>query len=111
MAPEVCSQSGHDQSADIWSVGITALELALGDVPYSDLMPMTVVQKIVEGEPPQLEGNSWSEDLKNFVSVCLVKKPKMRASGTSLLQHPFLSKAQNSAFLKNNFLKDLKPVD
>ena len=53
----------------------------MGDVPYSDLQPMTVVQKIVEGEPPQLEGSCWSEEFKNFVSLCLVKKPKLRANG------------------------------
>jgi serine/threonine protein kinase len=72
---------------------------------------MTVVQKIVEGEPPQLEGSCWSEEFKHFVSLCLVKKPKLRANGKNLLEHPFLAKARDANYLKNNFLKDLKPVD
>ena len=54
MAPEVCTQSGHNQSADIWSIGITVIEIANGSAPYSDLRPMEVLIKIVEGEPPTL---------------------------------------------------------
>jgi len=92
-------------------VGITALELAYGDVPYSDLQPMTVVQKIVEGEPPQLQGSNWSEDFKEFVALCLVKKPKMRATGKTLLDHAFFFKTKDKEYLKENFLRDLKPVD
>lgn len=57
-----------------------------------------------------MEGN-WSAEFKNFVSICLVKKPKMRATGKSLLEHPFLAKAQDAEFLRINFLRDLKPVD
>ena len=72
---------------------------------------MVVVMKIVEGEPPLLEGSCWSEEFKNFVKLCLVKKPRERASGKTLLEHPFLAKARDTNFLKQNFLKDLKPVD
>jgi serine/threonine-protein kinase 24/25/MST4 len=72
---------------------------------------MIVVIKIVEGEPPKLEGSCWSEDFKNFVRLCLVKKPRERANGKTLLEHPFLSKAKDANFLKENFLKGLKPVE
>jgi len=98
MAPEVITQSEYDQKADIWSVGITAMELAKGEPPLAHLTPMKVLFQIQSSPPPQLE-SSFSLAFQDFVRLCLQKDPSLRPDADSLLRHKFITSAKKKSFL------------
>lgn len=103
MAPEVIQEIGYDCAADIWSVGITAIELAEGKPPYADIHPMRAIFMIPTKPPPSFrDPNNWSSEFIDFVSMCLVKNPKNRTTATDLLSHPFIKNAKSV-----NILRDL----
>jgi len=100
MAPEVIQEVGYDVKADIWSLGITAIELAESKPPYANIHPMRAIFMIPSRPPPKLsEPDKWSKEFNDFVSQCLTKNPEYRPSASTLLKHPFISKAKTSAVL------------
>ncbi|TSY69818.1 Serine/threonine-protein kinase 10 [Bagarius yarrelli] len=97
MAPEVVmcettKDAPYDYKADIWSLGITLIELAQIEPPHHELNPMRVLLKIAKSEPPTLDQPSkWSNNFKDFLKNALDKNPESRPSAAQLLEHPFVS--------------------
>uniref|UniRef100_A0AAY5EMD5 non-specific serine/threonine protein kinase n=1 Tax=Electrophorus electricus TaxID=8005 RepID=A0AAY5EMD5_ELEEL len=97
MAPEVVmcettKDTPYDYKADIWSLGITLIELAQIEPPHHELNPMRVLLKVAKSEPPTLdEPSKWSNDFKDFLRKALDKNPETRPTGAQLLEHPFVN--------------------
>ncbi|CAF3852125.1 unnamed protein product [Rotaria magnacalcarata] len=101
MAPEVIQEIGHGVLADIWSLGITTIEITEGKPPYSDIHPMRAIFMIPSRPPPTFKDTSrWTPALNDFVSKCLVKNPDARSTATELLNHEFIRNAKDISILK-----------
>lgn len=95
MAPEIISnksgKSPYDEKIDIWSLGITCIELAEKDPPLSELHPMRALMQIPMRDPPFLKNpKKWSSEFQDFIKQCLIKEPSKRPTATELLKHPFI---------------------
>jgi len=116
MAPEVMEQaSGYDGKADIWSFGITAMELGFGRAPYATFQPMKVLLLTLKEEPPTVEiynDNSYkfSKGFISLLSKCLRKVPKKRPVATKLLQHRFFAKAKDAKYIQEKIVSQLPPM-
>uniref|UniRef100_A0A1J3INX7 Serine/threonine-protein kinase fray2 n=1 Tax=Noccaea caerulescens TaxID=107243 RepID=A0A1J3INX7_NOCCA len=114
MAPEVMQQlHGYDFKADVWSFGITALELAHGHAPFSKYPPMKVLLMTLQNAPPGLDyerDKRFSKAFKEMVGTCLVKDPKKRPTSEKLLKHPFFKQARPPDYLVRTILNGLPPL-
>ncbi|XP_032389801.1 misshapen-like kinase 1 isoform X1 [Etheostoma spectabile] len=95
MAPEViaCDEnpdSTYDYRSDIWSLGITAIEMAEGAPPLCDMHPMRALFLIPRNPPPKLKSKKWSKKYIDFIEGCLVKTYTSRPSTEQLLKHSFI---------------------
>jgi len=101
MSPEVIvaqnGANGYDHKADIWSLGITAIEMAESKPPHYDINPLRVIFVIPNRAPPTLQKGEWSPNFQDFVAKCLHKNPTERPTATELLQHPFITSAVDKA--------------
>ncbi|CAG0883724.1 unnamed protein product [Darwinula stevensoni] len=106
MAPEVIEEMGYNCVADIWSLGITALEMAEGKPPYGDIHPMRAIFMIPTKPPPSFrQPDQWSPEFIDFVTGCLVKNPEQRATATSLLSHDFIRSAKPCSILSQMIME------
>jgi serine/threonine protein kinase len=101
MAPEVLSETSYDTKADIWSVGITAIEMALGEPPLSKIHPMRAIFMIPMKPAPTLPSSgSYSNEFGDFIAQCLQKDPEKRARAKDLLKHPFITNSKPRAMIQ-----------
>uniref|UniRef100_UPI00398E851F mitogen-activated protein kinase kinase kinase kinase 4 n=1 Tax=Pristiophorus japonicus TaxID=55135 RepID=UPI00398E851F len=100
MAPEViaCDENPdatYDYRSDLWSLGITAIEMAEGAPPLCDMHPMRALFLIPRNPPPRLKSKKWSKKFFSFIESCLVKNYMQRPATEHLLKHPFIRDQPN----------------
>jgi len=113
MSPEVIMQNKYDYKCDIWSLGITSIEMAEGEPPFSKVKGYWVLKKIITHPPKGLKNKEkWSKEFNDFIEKCLIYEPEKRPSAKELLDHPFIIKYNRGnkliAELINNSMDDLE---
>ncbi|KAL7314128.1 hypothetical protein PS15m_007779 [Mucor circinelloides] len=115
MAPEVMEQADYDYKADIWSFGITAIELATGHAPFAKHPPLKVLMMTLNNDPPTLSRetttNKFSRTFKEMIDTCMNKDPCKRPSSEKLLLHPFFKQAKKPEWLAKNLIADIPPIE
>ncbi|XP_077084306.1 TRAF2 and NCK interacting kinase a isoform X3 [Siphateles boraxobius] len=100
MAPEVIAcdenpEATYDYKSDLWSLGITAIEMAEGAPPLCDMHPMRALFLIPRNPAPRLKSKKWSKKFQSFIESCLVKNHNQRPSTENLLKHTFIRELPN----------------
>lgn len=114
MAPEVMEQTtGYNQKADIWSFGITAIELATGHAPHSHLSAMRVMLAVLNSPSPSLDLGKYpqyTKQLKRVIDACVQKDPTKRPTAAQLMQMDFFKKAKSPEYIATNLLANIVPL-
>jgi len=101
MAPEIILNQEYGKLVDIWSLGIMIMEMAEGEPPYIKFPQGKALFLIsTQGAPALRKPKNWTNEFKNFLSLCLEKDPSKRITTTELLKHPFLQCASSAADFK-----------
>mmetsp|Transcript_21347 Transcript_21347/g.43874 ORF Transcript_21347/g.43874 Transcript_21347/m.43874 type:complete len:738 (+) Transcript_21347:227-2440(+) len=96
MAPEVIRESHYDGRADVWSLGITCIEMAEGAPPHANLNPLRAIFVIPTKPAPTLaDPDAWSPDMLDFIRCCCKKDPNQRYDSALLASHPFVKREVN----------------
>jgi len=93
MSPERLGGKPYSFASDIWSLGITLVECALGQYPYTAYTGsnyFVLLSQIINDAPPQLPTGTFSAEFRDFISECLYKEPEWRPSAQQMLLHPFI---------------------
>ena len=110
MAPEIALKREYSYKIDIWSLGITTIEMGNGKAPYKEYSPMEFLTEMESNRIPKLDESDkfkWSDDIKNFLKDCLIKNPQLRPDAKELLKKHknFFDKAKNKEYLVETVLK------
>jgi serine/threonine kinase 4 len=112
MSPEVLSNSAdYNKKTDIWSLGITAIEMAEGEPPYSHINYMRAMF-VIQKKPASglTDPTKWSPEFNKFVQRCLIVDPKCRPTAKELLIDPFIVKSKGPALLSELVTRSLEDI-
>lgn len=116
MSPERIIGSTYDYSSDIWSMGLVILECAIGRFPYMQSEEQQswpsfyeLLEAIVQSPPPCAPSDQFSPEFCSFVSACIQKEPRNRASSLELLSHPFIKKFEDKDIDLGILVSTLEP--